>query len=84
MMDLIGCTAPGGGIMNAANEFWIMWYPATLTPDNFTYAAANTNGGWRTSTFTDFTITSIPEPSTAWLATLGSICLAARLVLVRP
>lgn len=80
---LIGCTAPGGGILNAHDNFWMMWYPNSLVPYEFAYTAGNTNGEWSTSTFTDFTITSIPEPSTGWLATVGSICLVARLVVVR-
>jgi hypothetical protein len=52
-------------LANSANNFWMMWYPNSMTPYQFAYTAANTNGEWSTYTFTDFTITYITDPPTA-------------------
>jgi len=73
--DLIGGAFNGAlGVAAGHNDFWIKWDRLALTGLDFTYASANVvNSVWRTTTFTQFSITdaSVPEPATLTLLGLG-------------
>jgi len=66
-----------GGILNGVdtgnyftNDFLMTWQIATLSSPYFVYVSALHDGAWSTSTFSQFSVTAVPEPSTMLL--LGS------------
>jgi hypothetical protein len=74
--DLIGGNLNGTGIIyNQTDDFWIGWDRNSLQPVDFMYASSQRPGFWYASiyepvSFTSFSITQVPEPSTILLVSL--------------
>ena len=78
--DLIGgVTAGVTQIYTQTDDFWLRWYPSSLTPFDFFYTASAQAGIWDCAVynpvnFTSFsiTVTPIPEPTSAILLLAGT------------
>jgi hypothetical protein len=69
----------GGNLMgvdtinSGTNDFWLDWYKDTSVPMWFYYTSSSTEGIWSSTTFSSFSVTSVPEPSTIILIGFGLI-----------
>lgn len=59
------------GIFSGTDDFWIDWFQDTLIPIWFYYTSSSIEGIWFSTTFSSFSVETVPEPATMLLLASG-------------